>query len=546
MIARKSFLIISSQFLARFLGWIGLVILARSWPGKSAPAALGSIAFTMSALALFNIIADLGFSRAHVKRISEGKDIGTCIGTYAAIKLILTSIMITVVFVTIYIWKVVYHKDFFDATKDSIVYIMLFYYVFLNLGQIAFYTFEGRREIAKRQIMQLFESIKTPFMILVAFAGATGILVEGELVSFPSKIQWPEFLIPLQRFISEHALGALTMTYMFSMIAMFLVGLWFLRKYPIKKPSFEMFKSYFNFALPTILFSVVGVISINIDKIMIGYFYSNIEVGYYFGAQMIVSMVMILYLAVGTVLFPTISEFHSGNQIDKIKNTTRLAERYISMVMVPPLVVIMVLVTPVISTIVSSAFLPASYALITLCFYTFIFSISRPYSALITGMNRPGITTRIGLGMCLVNIPLNYLFIPENGLLSPFGIYGITGAAIATTLSVFVGFFGLRLYAKKLSGIKILQTHTPRHLIAGILMAAVIYFLAYRSSFFTPTDLHWYHLLILAGVGLLVYMGILVLLREFKKKDFVFFLDIIHPHKMLKYVSSELKEKPEK
>ena len=121
MIARKSFLIISSHFLARFLGWVGLVILARSWPGKSAPAALGSIAFTMSALALFNIIADLGFSRAHVKRISEGKDIGTCIGTYAAIKIILTSIMITVVFVTIYTWKVVFNKDFFDATKDSIV-----------------------------------------------------------------------------------------------------------------------------------------------------------------------------------------------------------------------------------------------------------------------------------------------------------------------------------------------------------------------------------------------------------------------------------------
>ena len=93
-------------------------------------------AFTMSALALFNIIADLGFSRAHVKRISEGKDIGTCIGTYAAIKIILTSIMITVVFVTIYTWKVVFNKDFFDATKDSIVYIMLVYYVFLNLALI--------------------------------------------------------------------------------------------------------------------------------------------------------------------------------------------------------------------------------------------------------------------------------------------------------------------------------------------------------------------------------------------------------------------------
>jgi putative peptidoglycan lipid II flippase len=253
---------------------------------------------------------------------------------------------------------------------------------------------------------------------------------------------------------------------------------------------------------------------------------------------------MILYLAVGTVLFPTISEFHSENQIEKIKNTTRLAERYISMVMVPPLVVIMVLVYPVISTIISSAFLPVSYALMTLCVYTFVFSINRPYATLIGGMNRPGLTTKTGLGICLVNIPLNFLFIPENGLLSPIGINGITGAAVATSLSVFVGFFGLRYYAKKLSGIKILQTHTPRHLIAGLIMAGVIYFLAYRTSLFP--DINWYDLVFLAGVGLLVYIGVLILLREFKKQDFVFFLDIIHPHKMLKYVTSELKDKPKK
>jgi len=49
-----------------------------------------------------------------------------------------------------------------------------------------------------------------------------------------------------------------------------------------------------------------------------------------------------------------------------------------------------------------------------------------------------------------------------------------------------------------------------------------------------------------AGFGIAVYLGVLFLLREFKKGDFLFFLDIIHPHKMMKYISSELKDKPKK
>ena len=104
MLARKSALIVGTQFFTRFLGWIGLVVLVKLW-GGFAPEALGIIGFAMAFLALFNIIADLGFSRAHIKRISEGKDLGTCIGTYVAIKIFLIGLMVTIVFTAIFIWK---------------------------------------------------------------------------------------------------------------------------------------------------------------------------------------------------------------------------------------------------------------------------------------------------------------------------------------------------------------------------------------------------------------------------------------------------------
>ena len=126
MIGRKSLLIISSHFIVRIIGWVGLVILARNWPSKTAPAALGTIAFTMSFLALFNIIADLGFSKAHVKRISEGKDLGTCIGTYATIKILLTGLMVTVAVIGIFIWKTFFDPNLLNTTTESVLFIMIF------------------------------------------------------------------------------------------------------------------------------------------------------------------------------------------------------------------------------------------------------------------------------------------------------------------------------------------------------------------------------------------------------------------------------------
>jgi O-antigen/teichoic acid export membrane protein len=538
MIARKSFLIVTSQFFIRFLGWIGLVVLAKLW-SDFAPDALGIIGFAISFLAIFNILADLGFSKAHIKRISEGKDLGTCIGTFATIKLLLLGLMITVVIISILIWKNIFHGGFSDATTESVIIVFVIYYIFTNLRLIATDTFVGRKEVAKRQITNLFEGVKTPLIILVALAGVSLIGV-----GISPAVKWPLFLQPLQQFLADHAVGSLAMTYVFAVMASFFVGMWFLRKYPIKRPSWNLFKSYLSFALPIMLFSVIGIISVNIDKIMIGYYWTSKEVGYYFTVQQILQLVMILYVAVSTVLFPTFSEYHSNKNFEEIGKIIRLAERYISMIIIPPIVLIIILVNPVINIMLSASFLPAAPVLILLAIFTLIYSLNVPYRTLIIGVNRPDIAAKLGVMICITNISLNYLFIPKRGLLSSFGISGPTGAAIATVISILAGFVGARIIVKKITGMKILQSHTPRHLIAGVFMSIVIYFLAFRTKFFP--DIGWYHLLIFAGLGLGIYLVILFLLKEFKKHDLDFFLNILHPKEMTKYISSELKDDPKK
>ena len=533
MIARKSALIVGTQFFTRFLGWIGLVILAKLW-GGFAPEAMGIIGFAMAFLALFTIIADLGFSHAHVKKISEGKDLGTCISTFASIKVILSVLMVLLVFIVIYIWKNLLHRNFYDATTESVIFVFIMYYVVMNLRQISVITFQGKKEIAKRQLVIMFEGIvKVPLMILVALAG-----VSAATVSISPAFDWPVFLQPFQQFLASHAVGSLAMTYVFGAMVTMFVGMRLLRKYPWKKPSWKLFKSYCYFALPVMLVSLMSIISLNIDKVMIGYFWTSIEVGYYFAVQQILQIFIILSTAVGTVLFPTLSEYNSYKNLEKIKQTTRFTERYISMLLIPPIIIVILFAKPVITIILNSAFLPASSVLIILTIYALIYGLRIPYYSLISGMNKPGIAARIGIVICVMNIILNYLFIPEYGLLSSFGISGPTGAAIATVLSSLVGLIGFQYAAKKLTGLNPFQSHTPRHVLAGLVMAVVLYY----SSYVVPVD-RWYQLLGYSLYGLGIYLLVLFALKEFKKHDLNFFLNMLHPKEMFDYVKSELKEK---
>ena len=533
MIARKSLLVVIAQFLTRTLGYVGLLILAKLW-GSFAPTALGDIGFAMSFIGVFYIIADLGFGQAHVKKISEGNDLGTCISTYAMIKFILTTIMVILALFTIFFLDSILHLGFQDATKQSVVLVFLLYYALASIQQIASYTFNGKGEIAKMQITSVFENIlKVPLSILVALAGVG-------LIGLAPAIAWPSVLEPLRQFFASHPIGSIAMAYVFGIAATVVVGFWLLRKNHWKRPSVELGKSYFAFALPIFLFSILSTVSANIDKLMIGYFWTDKQVGYYFSVQQILQIILIISVAFNTVLFPVYSEYHSKKDIAKINSTTKVVERYISMVVMPPIVVIIVFVNAVISIMLTSAFLPAASTFIILSIYAVLASFMAPYYSLLVGMNKPGTYAKIGLGISLINIALNLLFIPKWGLLTSLGINGPTGAAMALMLSNLVGFVWIRLAAKRLTGIQLLQIHTPRHIIAGAAMGLVLYAIAFRTGLFS--DIHWYHLLMFAGIGLLIYLAVLYLLREFTKKDLEFFLELLHPKKMMQYIRSEVRE----
>ena len=503
MIARKSTLIIVTHLIDGLLGYIALYFITRYME----PGAYGIMAFAYSFVALFSIVGNLGFNQAHIKRISEGKDIGACNGTFLATKLGLTGLMTLVTLLSILVWKLVMGRGFETPTHETAVYIMLVYWIIRVIAQFMSTTFQGKKEIAKSEIPTFFEvTIRSLSIIIVALSGG-GVI-------------------------------ALVLTYIAGDIFYFLSSLYFFRGYPIKYPSKETFVDYTKFAIPLSIVIASATIMTNLDRVLIQLFWSASDVGYYFATFKITEFINLFTSSIGLLLFPIYSSLHSQNNIQGIRNLTILSERYLSMIVFPVVVGVIVLAKPI-SGILLSGWGEVVPILHILPLFVLLNALERPYQTQFMGMNYPRLATNRVIIMVVVNIVLNLILIPRDiqslGI-TLFGL-GAQGAAIATVIAYGVGLFYSRIIAWKLTGIK----GNPRvflHLLAAVIMMIFLYIITVTF----PIG-RWYILLAVALFGFGIYIGILYIVKEFSKQDLDLFFDTLNIQKMIIYIKEEIRGK---
>jgi len=409
-------------------------------------------------------------------------------------------------------WKIVMGRGFETPTHELAVYIMLGYSILHVLSRSFITTFQAKKEIAKAQIPLFFETLfRVAVTIYVALAGF------GAL--------------------------ALAFTYIIGDIAFFLSSFFLLRKYPIKKPSKSYLKDYTAFAFPMAFVVASTLIMSNIDKVLIQLFWSAKDVGYYFAAFNLSRFINVFTLAVGALLFPTFSTLHMNKNIIGIRKLTFQSERYLSMIVFPMVIGIVILADPAVHILLSNRYYPAVPILQILPFFALFAALERPYQSQFIGMNRPKLARNRIFIMVFLNIVLNILLIPKD--IQMLGIdlagMGATGAAIATVVSYAAGLVYSRVIAWKLTKIK----GNPRillHAVAAGIMAAILYVLLYRLNMVESIS-RWYHLIGFAVLGFGIYMGILCLLREFSKEDFHFFIEILNIKKMFRYIYEEIRGK---
>jgi O-antigen/teichoic acid export membrane protein len=299
----------------------------------------------------------------------------------------------------------------------------------------------------------------------------------------------------------------------------------------------EYLKLYSKFAIPLMIVAPANIISANIDKVMIQFFWTANDVAYYAASQRLLGFILFITVAIRSVLLPSASRYHSEKRIGDISRITLKAERYLFMVTLPPVVIILALPHEIIHILLSDDFLPAAPVLQIVALWALTRVVNVPYRVVILGMDRPGLMAKITLTRALGNITLNLLFIPSTFL--GFRLFGLKamGAALATLITQLAAFVAIRYVIWRMTG-----TVCSRRLIillyAGACMALAVWWL----NLLYPAT-RWYHLLTYTAAGFGLYLAILCLFREFSRKDLAFFINALHPLKMGSYIKKEVRKR---
>ncbi len=501
MIGRRSLLIVITTILSTILSFVALFAMT-NYLGKDV---FGNISWVLATLGTLNIVADLGFGSAHVKRISEGQDENDCISTYIVIKLFLIGIMVVFVFVALTVWNQIAGASITPEAWNLVV-LFLLYFVMYDVATVAIFTYNARMETTKSQLITMVDPlIRVPLVIFVC--------------------------------VNHLTITDLAYAYVFAMLGVMIVAIFLLKRgsFRWKKPT--LFRSYLKFALPISLISIAGAITLNLDKILIGYFDTPANVAYYSSAQTMLAVLAVVGSAVATVTFPSFSRLHSIGDLKSINEMTHAAERYISMICIPVTTLVLLFPTEVCVALFGSQFAPAGDTMRFLSLAVLLNVLNQVYSSQILGIDRPDITARIILGTFFLNVALLLVFVPTELLGVKMLGMAYTGAAIATAITAMTLFISVRVIVKRLTG----TGSNPRilkHVLAAIAAGAVLVLLntVYHFSGIIA-------LIIFGAVTLAAFFAALVAMKEFTRWDVKYFLDIVNPSKMYSYMGKEMRNK---
>ena len=503
--SRKIALLFGVENINAIIGWIALLLVARHM-GASA---LGEFSYAMSLIGGFTFLAFFGFRMAHVKRISEGMDLGKCIGTFLSIRLFLISLMLAVFAIFYWYWTGYLGKQFYDIKTEGLLFVVLIYYIIFLLTGVLTATFSGLKQSARVAIPRIIGTSMRSFLFIGTALMGWGIL-------------W---------LAASELIGILIIA---------IISLWYFRDYPISKPDKDTFESYKSYAFPVAAASIFGILKKHVDKIFIGIFWTATDVGLYFGVQRIALFIGSMALAIEEMLLPSISKLHSNKSNNEIRSLVYDAEKYVAMVCIPVVAMTVVWSYEIIFVFISREFLPATRILQILVLASLIRVINRPWSVALRGSNRPDLTSAINIFSSIISVILMLFLVPKEiphlGLENLPGLGG-EGAAIAVLVSELIMAISLRFLCYSY-----LEMKPQISFFVQILFAIIVGLIMWQIQLNLDID-RWYELLFFSALGGLLYISFLATVGAFTLKDFHFFWNTIDPKAMTSYVNEELKRK---
>jgi O-antigen/teichoic acid export membrane protein len=260
---------------------------------------------------------------------------------------------------------------------------------------------------------------------------------------------------------------------LFSLLVVALIGYFIVKdKIGLGKESikdgFTKYKgAIFSFGGLTLISMLLAEALYDSDILLIGFFLNTESVGAYKAALVLARLLWLIPLAFQTVLLHYVSEIWSKGKSSELEDIITGIAKYVTLIMILFGFGLLILAGPFVTLYFGAEFSDSVVPLQILIIGSLGFGLARVMNPIIEGTGHIKAGIRISAGIVALNITLNILLIP---------IYGITGAAIATSISYFAK---LIQYSYLLKSLKIhLLTKFPKFqmLILAVAFPLFLYF----------------------------------------------------------------------
>jgi O-antigen/teichoic acid export membrane protein len=410
----------------------------------------------------------------------------------------------------------------------SILSLFFFFMMFFFSKQLAINIFHNSSLILIFKIFSLmipFTALASIFMMsLRAFQRVDYEILNREILEKTARLLFTILLI----LMGFGVFGA-SISYVISALTICTVSFFILEKkvfsfLRIKIKPIYFTKELFFYSFPLFL---VGILQLTInwaDTLMLGYFRTTFEVGLYNAASPTAALMFIMPGALISLFLPIMIQFYTKKKKKEMVKIYDIISRWIFFVNLPVFLLITIFSKQILRIIFGQEYVSASIPLGILAFGYLMYSLAHTSNNMLYMIKKTKIIFIIYLIYTGINLILNYILIP---------LYGINGAAIATSTSIIVGTLLLFLFNYKFNHLRPFRLSYLKPLFSALISIWIVYILT--RIFFKVVLIYGFILMFM--LFLLVYLGLLFLFRSFEKEDIEILRIIIDKFK----ISSKLK-----
>jgi O-antigen/teichoic acid export membrane protein len=430
----------------------------------------GVLSFALAFTAIFAVIVDLGLSALTTREVARDKSLALkYLANVSLLKIMLAAVTFGLIALTI---------NLMDYPQETIivVYLLGSYVILVAFSQMFYSLFQAFEKMEFQAMGQMLNAA----LILggVIFAIRHGLNVVG--------------------FASVYVIAsAVTLVYSLAVMKLKFSNPLSASAAKVLEFDWSFWKPTIKEALPFFLTATFDTITFRIAPVMLSVMKGNAVVGWYSAAYQLMQVFAFVPATFGASVYPVLCRFYTSSQ-ESLKFAYQKSFKYLALLGLPIAVGTTLLANRIITIIYQVSFAESIIALQVLIWAIPIVFSSYIFGQMMAAMNRQSLAAKISFIGMISNIAMNLVLVPR---------YSYVGASIVTVTVYVIGFV-LSLYLLSKLGYKIpIHKFIVKPLVASIVMGLFIFFF-YKLN-----------LALLVFVAIIIYFGILILLKTFSTED---------------------------